>query len=56
MKRQRKTTQMKEQARNTALNIYEERIGTLPEKKIHKNDSKDDQNSLKQNGGNARIN
>ena len=27
---------MKEQARNTALNIYEERIGKLPEKEFIK--------------------
>ena len=36
MKMQRKTTQMKEQARNTVLNIYEERIGKLLEKEFIK--------------------
>ena len=32
MKRQRNTTQMKEQARNTEVQINEEEIGKLPEK------------------------
>ena len=32
MKRQRNTTQMKEQTRNTEVQINEEEIGTLPEK------------------------
>ena len=31
MKRQGKTTQMKEQTRNTEVQINEEKIGTLPE-------------------------
>ena len=43
MKRQRNTTQMKEQTRNTEIQINEEGIGNLPEKKIQNNDSKDDQ-------------
>ena len=43
MKRQRNTTQMKEQTRNTEVKINEEKIGKLPEKKIQNNDSKDDQ-------------
>ena len=34
MKRQRKTTQMKEQARNTEVQINEEEIGKLPEKEF----------------------
>ena len=34
MKRQRNTTQMKEQTRNTEVQINEEEIGKLPEKKI----------------------
>ena len=34
MKRQRNTTQMKEQARNTEVQINEEEIGKLSEKKI----------------------
>ena len=32
MKRQRNTTQMKEQTRNTEVQISEEEIGKLPEK------------------------
>ena len=42
MKRQRNTTQMKEQTRNIEVQINEEEIGKLPEK-IQNNDSKDDQ-------------
>ena len=34
MKRQRKTTQMKEQTRNTEVQINEEEIGKLPEKEF----------------------
>ena len=34
MKRQRNTTQMKEQTRNTEVQINEEEIGTLPEKEF----------------------
>ena len=34
MKRQRNATQMKEQTRNTEVQINEEEIGKLPEKKI----------------------
>ena len=34
MKRQRNTTQMKEQTRNIEVQIYEEEIGTLPEKEF----------------------
>ena len=37
------TTQMKEQTRNTEVQINEEEIGKLPEKRIQNNDSKDDQ-------------
>ena len=43
MKRQRNTTQMKEQTRNTEVQINEEEIGKLPEKKIQNNDGEDDQ-------------
>ena len=42
MKRQINTTRMKEQTRNTEVQINEEEIGTLP-KKFQNNDSKDDQ-------------
>ena len=42
MKRQRKTTQMKQQNRNTKIQINEEEIGKLPKKIIQNNDSKDD--------------
>ena len=34
MKQQRNTTQMKEQTRNTELQIHEEEIGKLPEKEF----------------------
>ena len=34
MNRQRNTTQMKEQARNTVVQIYEDKIGKLPEKEF----------------------
>ena len=34
MKRQRNTTQMKEQTRNTEIQINEEEIGNLPEKEF----------------------
>ena len=43
MKKQRNTTQMKEQTGNTEVQINEEEIGKLPQKRIQKNDSKDDQ-------------
>ena len=43
MKRQRNTTQMKEQTRNTEVQINEEEIGKWPEKKNQNNDSKNDQ-------------
>ena len=43
MKRQRNIVQMKEQTRNTELQINEKEIGKVPEKKIQNNDSKDDQ-------------
>ena len=42
MKRQRNTTQMKEQIRNTEVQINEEEIGKLPEKSVQNNDSKYD--------------
>ena len=42
MKRQRNTTQMKEQNRDTEVQINEEKIGKLPEKIIQSNDSKYD--------------
>ena len=45
MKRQRNTTQMKEQTRNTEVQISEEEIGKLPEKIIQNNDGKDDHKS-----------
>ena len=44
MKRQRNTAQMKEQTRNTEVQINEEEIGKLPEQRIHNNDSKDEKN------------
>ena len=42
--RQRNTTQMKEQIRNTEVQINEKEIGKLPEKRIQNYDSKYDQN------------
>ena len=58
MKRQRNTTAlMKEQTRNTEVQINEEETGKLPpQKKIQSNDSKDEKKPWKQNGENARIN
>ena len=47
MKRQRNTAQMKEHTRNTEVQINEEEIDKLPEKRIQNNDSKDDQKSWK---------
>ena len=41
MKRQRNTAQMKEQTRNTKVQINEEEMGKLPEKRFQNNDSKD---------------
>ena len=41
MKRQRNTIQMKEQTRNTKVQINEEEMGKLPEKRFQNNDSKD---------------
>ena len=54
MKRQRNTTQMKEQTRNTEVQINEKEIGYL--KRIENNDSKDDQKPWEKSGENARIN
>ena len=44
--RQRNTTQMKEQTRNTEVQINEKEIGKVPEKNQN-NNSKDDQKPLK---------
>ena len=49
MKRQRNTVKLKEQTRNTGVQINEKEIGKLPEKRIQNNDSKDDQKTLKTN-------
>ena len=43
MKRHRSGTQMKEQVRDIEVQMNEEEIGKLPEKRIENNDSKDDQ-------------
>ena len=43
MKRQINTTQMKEQTRKTEVQINEDEMGKLPEKRFQNNDSKDDQ-------------
>ena len=55
MKRQRNTTQMKEQTRNTEVQINEEEIGKLPEKEFRIMIVKMIKKK-KQNGENARIN
>ena len=47
MKRQRNTTQMKKQTRNTEVQINEEEIGNLPQKIIQNDDSKVDKKTLK---------
>ena len=47
MKRQRNTTQMKEQITNAEIQINEEEIGNISEKRIQNNDSKDDLKNLK---------
>ena len=47
---------MKEQTRDTEVQMNEEEIGKHPEKRIQNNDSKDDQKPWKQNGENTRIN
>ena len=56
MKRQRNTTQMKEQTRKTEVQIIEEEIGKLPEKEFRIIIAKMIKNLEKQNGENARIN
>ena len=43
MKRQRNSAQMKEQTRNTEVQINEEEIGKLSKTQNQNNDSKDDQ-------------
>ena len=43
MKRQRNTTQMKDQIRNTEVQINEEKNRQTTWKRIQNNDSKDDQ-------------
>ena len=47
---------MREQTRNTGVQINEEETGTLPEKRIQNNGSRNDQKPWKQNGENVRIN
>ena len=42
MKRQRNATQMKEQTRNTEVQIHEQKLGKPPGEEVS-NDSKDDQ-------------
>ena len=55
MKRQRNIAQMKEQTRNTEVQINEEEIGKLPGKEFRIMIVKMIKN-LEQNGENARIN
>ena len=50
MKRQWNTAQVREQVKNTEVQINEEEIGKTPWKIIQNNDSKDDQKPWKQNG------
>ena len=47
---------MKEQTRNTEVQINEEEIGKLPEKELRIMIVKNDQKPWKQNGENARLN
>ena len=47
MRRQRNTQQMKEQGKNPPDHTNEEEIGSLPEKRIQNNESKDDPKSWK---------
>ena len=56
MKRQRNTAQIKEQIRNTEVQINEKEIGKLPEKEFRIMIVKMIKNLGKQNGENARIN
>ena len=50
MKRQRNIQQVKEHDKNTPNQTKEEEIGSIPEKIIQNNDSKNNQKSWKQNG------
>ena len=54
MKRQRIIVQMKEQSRNTQVQLKEEETGKLPENNSEKNDSTAVPKLQKQNGENAR--
>ena len=56
MKSQRNTTQMKEQTRNTEVQINEEETGKLSEKEFRIMIVKMIKKPWKQNGENARIN
>ena len=47
MKRQRNAAQMKEQTSNAQVQISEEEIGKLPEKRLQNNYSEDDPKPLK---------
>ena len=47
MRRQRNTQQMKDQGKNPQDQTNEEKIGSLPEKRIQSNDTKDDLKSWK---------
>ena len=55
MKGQRNTTQMKEQLRNTEVQIHEEEMGRLPEKEFRIMIVKMIKKPWKQNGENAGI-
>ena len=56
MKRQRNTTQMKKQTRNTEVQIKAEGIGKLPEKEFRKMAENIIKNLEKKNRENTRIN
>ena len=56
MKKQRNTTQMKEQTRNTEAQIFEEEIGILPEKEFRIMIVKMIKKTLKAKWRNASIN
>ena len=55
MKRQRNTTQMKDQTRNTDVQINEEEMGKIPEKEFRIVIAKMIKKTLKMKQRNARI-
>ena len=56
MRRQRNTKQMKEQTRNTEVQINEEEVGKLSEKELRIMKEKNNKRLENKNGENERIN